>query len=126
MFCLIPLCLFTRPMSEVDFALGLCICFEYINFSFLLENKSDIILIESFKSLDWLHTLNIAFDYLLINYFSLDQWVAPPKPYSLIKLITFVIDPTKPPSLIKLITFVIDPTKPPSLIKLITLVINFC
>ncbi len=33
----------------------------------LSENKSDIILIESFNSLDWLHTLNLAFNYLLIN-----------------------------------------------------------
>jgi len=61
----------------------------------LSENKSDIILIE-----------NIAFNYLLINYFSLDHQVSPPKPHSLIKLITFVIDPTKLPSLIKLITLV--------------------
>jgi hypothetical protein len=95
-------------MSEVDFELGFTFVSNTLNLSFLLENKSDIILIESFKSLDWLHTLNIAFDYLLINYFSLDQWVSPPKPHSLIKLITFVIDPTKPPSLIKLITLVIN------------------
>jgi hypothetical protein len=66
----------------------------------LSENKPDIILIESFKSLDWLHTLNVAFNYLLINYFSLDQQVSQPKPYSLIDLIIFVNNPTKPPSLI--------------------------
>jgi len=61
------------------------------------ENKFDIILIE-----------NIAFIYLLINYFSLDHQVSPSKHHSLMKLITFVIDPTKPPSLIKLVAFVIN------------------
>jgi hypothetical protein len=81
---------------------------SYIIIYYLSGNKSYIILIESFKSFDWLHTLNIAFNYLLINYFSLDQQVSPPKPHSSIKLITFVIDPTKPPSLIKLITLVIN------------------
>ncbi len=74
----------------------------------LWENKSDIILIEFSKSFDWLHTLNIALNYLLINYFSLDLQVYLPKTHSLIKLITFAIDPTKPPSLIKLITLVIN------------------
>jgi hypothetical protein len=65
------------------------------------EKQSDIILVESFKSLDWLHSLNIAFNYHLINYFSLDQQVYPPKPHTLIKVITFVIYPTKPSSLFK-------------------------
>ncbi len=63
----------------------------------LSDNKSDIILIEI-----------IAFNYLLINYFSLGHQVSPPKPHSLIKLITSVIDPTKLTSLIKLITLVIN------------------
>ena len=60
----------------------------------LSENKSDIILIESFNSLDWLHTFNLAFNYLTnsINCFQLDQHVFPPKLPSLIKLITFVIN----------------------------------
>jgi len=61
------------------------------------ENKSDIILIG-----------NIAFNYLLINNFLLGHQISPPKPHSLIKLITFVIDPTKLPSLIKLIALVIN------------------
>ncbi len=74
----------------------------------LSENKSDIILIESFKPLDWLYILKIAFNYLLIIYFSLDQQVSPTKPHSLIKLITFVMNPTKPSSLIRLITLVIS------------------
>jgi hypothetical protein len=52
------------------------------------ENKSDNILIESFNSLDWLHTLKTAFNYILINsinYVSLDQQVSPPKHPSLFK-----------------------------------------
>jgi hypothetical protein len=63
----------------------------------LSENKSDIILIE-----------NMAFNYLLINYFSLDHQVSPSKHHILIKLITFVIDSIKPPSLIKLVALVIN------------------
>ncbi len=44
----------------------------------LSETKSDFILIEAFKTLDQLHTLKIAFNYLLINYFSLDQQASHP------------------------------------------------
>jgi hypothetical protein len=37
------------------------------SFELISENKSDIILVKSLNSLDWLHTLNLAFNYLLIN-----------------------------------------------------------
>jgi hypothetical protein len=33
----------------------------------LSENKSDIVIIKSFNSLDWLYKLNLAFNYLLMN-----------------------------------------------------------
>ena len=62
------------------------VTFPCINSTFsivLSENKSDIILIE-----------NIAFNYLLINYFSLDHQVSPPKPHSLVKLVALVIKVT--------------------------------
>jgi hypothetical protein len=53
-----------------------------------LQRVSDIILIESFNSLDWMHTLKTAFNYNhinSINYVSLDQQVSPLKHPSLIK-----------------------------------------
>ncbi len=53
-----------------------------------IRDESDTILIKSFNPIDWLHTLNLSFNYLQI--ITLD--CKAPKPPSLIKLITFAIN----------------------------------